>query len=288
MRFVILGGGPAGYAAAGTAAAVGARVTVVEDAGSAATATLMGRDPVEDAAAPASRDGDRRARRAHRRPLRARAARRRPAAHDRPRPLACRAPGAIDPRAPRGSEAEVIYGEASHRPGRRARGTDRGRRCASSSTTGSCIATGASPWEPPFAQVDHERVFTPRAVLDLRGARAPGGGRRRRHGLRVRRVLPVAAASAARCSRPAPRSCPRRTVTWPRSSGGVPAARLEVEFGARANRLENREDGVIVDDRGRPLTSRHARAHLHGHARRRRQVSGSRRSASRRPSAARS
>jgi dihydrolipoamide dehydrogenase len=30
------------------------------------------------------------------------------------------------------------------------------------------IATGAAPWEPPFAQVDHDRVFTPRDVLTLR------------------------------------------------------------------------------------------------------------------------
>jgi NAD(P)H dehydrogenase (quinone) len=29
------------------------------------------------------------------------------------------------------------------------------------------IATGAAPWEPPFAHVDHERIFTTRDVLDL-------------------------------------------------------------------------------------------------------------------------
>ena len=41
MRFVILGGGPAGYAAAGTAAALGARVTVIERRGLGGNCTLV-------------------------------------------------------------------------------------------------------------------------------------------------------------------------------------------------------------------------------------------------------
>ena len=40
MRFVILGGGPAGYAAASAAAAIGADVTLVEDVGLGGNATL--------------------------------------------------------------------------------------------------------------------------------------------------------------------------------------------------------------------------------------------------------
>src|SRR5947209_11953108 len=40
MRFVILGAGPAGYAAAGAAAALGADVTLVEDLGLGGNCTL--------------------------------------------------------------------------------------------------------------------------------------------------------------------------------------------------------------------------------------------------------
>jgi len=40
MRFVILGGGPAGYAAAGTAAQLGAEVTLVEQTGLGGNCTL--------------------------------------------------------------------------------------------------------------------------------------------------------------------------------------------------------------------------------------------------------
>ena len=40
MRYVILGGGPAGYAAASAAAALGAEVTLIEDTGLGGSCTL--------------------------------------------------------------------------------------------------------------------------------------------------------------------------------------------------------------------------------------------------------
>jgi dihydrolipoamide dehydrogenase len=64
------------------------------------------------------------------------------------------------------SEAQVIYGE-----GRIAQDgvlevtTEDGVRALEYDHL--LIATGASPWEPPFANVDHDRVFTTRQVLDL-------------------------------------------------------------------------------------------------------------------------
>ena len=64
------------------------------------------------------------------------------------------------------SEAEVVYGE-----GRIAQDgvlevtTEDGVRALEYDHL--LIATGASPWEPPFAHVDHDRVFTTREVLDM-------------------------------------------------------------------------------------------------------------------------
>ena len=171
MRFVILGGGPAGYAAAAAASASARDVTARRGRRPRRQLHALRRDPVEDAAAHGGvmATVDRAERSAS---ASSTAARRRPAAHDRARPLRCRAPVAIDPRPPRGHRrrASSTAAAASPRPAR-VLGHDRASASASSPTTALLLATGAAPWEPPFAQVDHARVFTPRDVLDP--ARAP-------------------------------------------------------------------------------------------------------------------
>jgi dihydrolipoamide dehydrogenase len=166
MRFVILGGGPAGYSAAGTAAALGARVTVVERRGLGGNCTLTDAIPsktlLHTASVMATVEG------AERIGVRF--------DHGRPsvdllstighaRWLAAHQAGSIRQRLDV-SEAQVIYGE-----GRIAQDgvlevtTEDGMRALEYDHL--LIATGASPWEPSFAHVDHDRVFTTRQVLDL-------------------------------------------------------------------------------------------------------------------------
>jgi pyruvate/2-oxoglutarate dehydrogenase complex dihydrolipoamide dehydrogenase (E3) component len=166
MRFVILGGGPAGYAAAGTAAALGARVTVVERRGLGGNCTLTDAIPsktlLHTASVMATVEGAERigVRFDHGRPSVDLLA---TIAHARW--LAAHQAGSIRQRLDV-SEAEVVYGE-----GRIAQDgvlevtTEDGVRALEYDHL--LIATGASPWEPPFAHVDHDRVITTRQVLDM-------------------------------------------------------------------------------------------------------------------------
>jgi dihydrolipoamide dehydrogenase len=167
MRFVIIGGGPAGYAAAGSAAALGAEVTLVEDLGLGGNATIWDAIPSKTLLSTANVMATIDRAEAlgiefqHGRPavdlLRTIAHARYVAAHqsrgirDRLEATATRvihgaarvtAPGALTVSSSVG-EVEVGFDKL-------------------------LIATGAAPWEPPFAQVDHDRIFTPRDVLRLR------------------------------------------------------------------------------------------------------------------------
>jgi pyruvate/2-oxoglutarate dehydrogenase complex dihydrolipoamide dehydrogenase (E3) component len=166
MRFVILGGGPAGYAAAGTAAALGARVTEIERRGLGGNCTLTDAIPsktllhtasVMATVETAERIG---VRFEHGRPSVDLLA---TIAHARW--LAAHQAGSIRQRLDV-SEAEVIYGEGTiAQDGVLEVATEDGVRALEYDHL--LIATGASPWEPPFAKVDHHRVFTTREVLDL-------------------------------------------------------------------------------------------------------------------------
>ena len=166
MRFVILGGGPAGYAAAGTAAALGGRVTVVERHGLGGNCTLTDAIPsktlLHTASVMATVENAERigVRFDHGRPtvdLLATIAHARWLAAHQGRSVRER----LD-----ASEAEVVYGsgriaedgvlEVTTEDGPRSHPYDH-----------LLIATGASPWEPPFAHVDHDRIFTTRDVLGL-------------------------------------------------------------------------------------------------------------------------
>jgi pyruvate/2-oxoglutarate dehydrogenase complex dihydrolipoamide dehydrogenase (E3) component len=166
MRFVILGGGPAGYAAAGTAAALGAQVTLIERRGLGGNCTLTDAIPsktlLHTASVMATVEGAERigVRFEHGRPTVDLLA---TIAHARW--LAAHQAGSIRQRLDT-SEAEVVYGE-----GRVAEDgvleveTEDGVRALQYDHL--LIATGASPWEPPFASVDRDRVFTTRQVLDM-------------------------------------------------------------------------------------------------------------------------
>ena len=167
MRFVILGAGPAGYAAAAAASALGAEVTIVEDLGLGGNATIWDAIPSKTLLATANVMASIDRAEAlgiafqHGRPsvdiLRTIAHARYVAAHQ--------SRGVRDRL--EGTSAKVVHGRArvtapgtllvTGEVGEREIGYDR-----------LLIATGADPWEPPFAQVDHDRVFTQREVLALR------------------------------------------------------------------------------------------------------------------------
>jgi pyruvate/2-oxoglutarate dehydrogenase complex dihydrolipoamide dehydrogenase (E3) component len=166
MRFVILGGGPAGYAAAGTAAALGARVTVIERRGLGGNCTLTDAIPSKTLLHTASvmatvETADTIGVRFD---------------HGRPtvdllgtiahaRWLAAHQAGSVRQRLDV-SEAEVVYGEGKiAQDGVVEVTTEDGVRALEYDHL--LIATGAAPWEPPFANVDHRRVITTRDVLDM-------------------------------------------------------------------------------------------------------------------------
>ena len=166
MRFVILGGGPGGYAAAATAADLGAEVTIIE------RRTLGGNWTVTDgipsktllhtAQVMASIESAESVgiQFEHGRPrvdlLRTIAYARWVAAHQ-----ARGVRERLD-----GIEATIIYGEGRLvRDGLVEVRTDDGVEEVAYDRL--LICTGAAPWEPPFAQVDHERILNTRDVLDL-------------------------------------------------------------------------------------------------------------------------
>jgi len=167
MRLVILGAGPAGYAAAFAACALGADVVVVEDRGLGGNCTLWDAIPsktlLHTASVMAAVD---RAEQLgiqfeHGRPrvdlLRTVAHARYVATHqsrgirDRLEATTVRVVNGHG----RIVEAGKIAVSSEH--GEVELGYDR-----------LIVATGAAPWEPPFASVDRVRVFTPRDVLTMR------------------------------------------------------------------------------------------------------------------------
>src|ERR1700709_95489 len=156
MRYGILGGGPGGCAAAGTPPWLGGRVTVVERRGLGGNCTLTDAIPsktllhtasVMSTVETADQIGGRLD---HARPSRDLLG---TIAHARW--LAAHQAGSVRQRLDV-SEAEVVYGE-----GRIAQDgvvevtTEDGVRALEYDHL--LIATGASPWEPPFANVDHHR-----------------------------------------------------------------------------------------------------------------------------------
>ncbi|HUZ84775.1 MAG TPA: FAD-dependent oxidoreductase [Gaiellales bacterium] len=168
MRFAILGGGPAGYAAAATAAALGAEVTLIEDTSLGGNCTMT--DAIPSKTLLTTADAVVRVERAagdgldftHGLPivsLRRTLARARAVALHQSRGVRERMDG---------MNVRVLPG----------RGRVTGRDCLVARVDGVdhtigfdalLIATGASPFQPPFAVPDARRVLTTRQVFELRG-----------------------------------------------------------------------------------------------------------------------
>ena len=267
MRFVILGGGPAGYAAAQAASALGADVTLVEDQGLGGNCNLTDAIPSKTLIATANVMAE--IERAetlgvdfeHARPkvdlLRTVAHARWVAAHQsrgiRDRlegtthaliagPGHVSEPGNVHVDTAGGRELDVPYDVL-------------------------LVATGASPWEPPFCNVDHDRVFTTREVLDRR---------------ELPRHLLVVGAGATGCEYAEFfGSCGSRVTLLSARSQILPAedpdvaeivqeaflARgIDLQFDARVSLVERTAEGVLRHHRRRPRLQRQPRDHLHGPA----------------------
>jgi dihydrolipoamide dehydrogenase len=166
MRFVILGAGPAGYAAASTAADLGAEVTIVDRRNLGGNWTMTDGIPsktlLHTAQVMASVDSAESVgvQFEHGRPvvdLRGTIAHARWVAAHQSRGVRER----LD-----ATEASILYGAARVvEDGVLEVDTELGTRRIGYDVL--LVATGAAPWEPPFAQVDHERVLTTRDVLEL-------------------------------------------------------------------------------------------------------------------------
>jgi pyruvate/2-oxoglutarate dehydrogenase complex dihydrolipoamide dehydrogenase (E3) component len=167
MRFVILGGGPAGYAAAAAAAAIGADVTLVEDVGLGGNATLWDAIPSKTLLSTAG--------------VRATVVRAEALGlafqHGTPQVDLLRTVAHARYVAAHQSRSirDRLEGTSTHLVSGHARIAAPGLLNVTGATGERevpydrlVLATGAAPWEPPFAQVDHQRVFTPRDVLTLR------------------------------------------------------------------------------------------------------------------------
>ncbi len=167
MRYVILGGGPSGYAAATAAHALGGDVTLIEDRGLGGSCTLTDAIPSKtllstatvlaaiDRADQAGVSFD------HGKPhvdmLRTVAHARWVATHQ--------SRGIRDRLAE--TSVRTIHGRGRIvAPGRIVAACDGYEQELEYDTL--LVSTGASPWLPPFAEIDHERVFTTREVLDRR------------------------------------------------------------------------------------------------------------------------
>ncbi len=259
MRIVILGGGPAGYAAAAAASAVGADVTLVEEVGLGGNATLWDAIPSKTLLSTAGVMATVGRAEAlglafqHGSPqvdlLRTIAHARYVAAHQS-RSIRDRLEG---------TAARVIHGRARvTAPGTVLVTTDVGEREVAYDRL--ILATGAAPWEPPFAQVDHARVFTPRDVLTLR---------------RLPEQLVVVGAGATGCEYAEFfLSCGVRVTLLSARPQVLPAedrdiaeiveeaflARgCELQFDARVSDVEHRDDGVSVTTvDGRSFDGTHA------------------------------
>ncbi|HMG99686.1 MAG TPA: FAD-dependent oxidoreductase, partial [Gaiellales bacterium] len=166
MRFLILGSGPAGYAAASTAAALGAEVTIVDRMALGGNWTMTDGIPSKTLLQVASSMAE--IERAEQRGL--------VFEHGRPRVDLLRAEAHarfIGQHQSRGVrerldliEATIVYGQgAVESDGVLVVTTERGPRTLEYDHL--LVCTGAAPWEPPFAQVDHQRVLNTRDVLGL-------------------------------------------------------------------------------------------------------------------------
>jgi len=167
MRYVILGGGPSGYAAASAAAALGAEVTLIEDRGLGGSCTLTDAIPsktlLSTATVLASID---RADQCgvefeHGKPhvdmLRTVAHARWVATHQS---------RGIRDRLEE-TTVQVVHGRGTIVEPGLVR-VDCDGYTTDVPYDNLLISTGASPWLPAFAEVDHHRVFTTREVLDQR------------------------------------------------------------------------------------------------------------------------
>jgi NAD(P)H dehydrogenase (quinone) len=166
MRFLILGSGPAGYAAASTAAALGAEVTIVDRMALGGNWTMTDGIPSKTLLQVASSMAE--IERAESRGL--------VFQHGRPVVDLLRAEAHaryIGQHQSRGVrerldliEATIVYGQgAVERDGVLIANTEQGPRTIEYDHL--LVCTGAAPWEPPFAQVDHQRVLNTRDVLGL-------------------------------------------------------------------------------------------------------------------------
>jgi NAD(P)H dehydrogenase (quinone) len=166
MRFVILGSGPAGYAAASTAAALGADVTIVDRMALGGNWTMTDGIPSKTLLQVASSMAE--IERAESRGL--------VFQHGRPSVDLLRAEAHarfIGQHQSRGVrerldliEARIVYGQgAIESDGVLIATTERGPQRIEYDHL--LVCTGAAPWEPPFAQVDHQRVLNTRDVLGL-------------------------------------------------------------------------------------------------------------------------
>jgi NAD(P)H dehydrogenase (quinone) len=166
MRFVILGSGPAGYAAASTAAALGAEVTIIDRMALGGNWTMTDGIPSKTLLQVASSMAE--IERAESRGV--------VFEHGRPHVDLLRAEAHarfIGQHQSRGVrerldliEATIVYGQgAVERDGVLVVTTERGPRTIEYDEL--LVCTGAAPWEPPFAQVDHQRVLNTRDVLGL-------------------------------------------------------------------------------------------------------------------------
>jgi NAD(P)H dehydrogenase (quinone) len=166
MHFLILGSGPAGYAAASTAAALGAEVTIVDRMALGGNWTMTDGIPSKTLLQVASSMAE--IERAESRGL--------VFEHGRPTVDLLRAVAHarfIGQHQSRGVrerldliEARIIYGQgAVASDGELIVTTERGPQTLDYDHL--LVCTGAAPWEPPFAQVDHQRVLNTRDVLGL-------------------------------------------------------------------------------------------------------------------------
>jgi dihydrolipoamide dehydrogenase len=166
MRFLILGSGPAGYAAASTAAALGAHVTIIDRMALGGNWTMTDGIPSKTLLQVASSMAE--IERAESRGV--------VFQHGRPSVDLLRAEAHarfIGQHQSRGVrerldliEATIIYGQgAIESDGVLIATTERGPQRLEYDHL--LVCTGAAPWEPPFAQVDHQRVLNTRDVLGL-------------------------------------------------------------------------------------------------------------------------
>ena len=254
MRFVILGGGPAGYAAAQAASALGAEVTLVEDQGLGGNCDLTDAIPSKTLIATANVMAE-----IERAETLGVAVRARPA-----RRSTCCAPSPTPAGSPRTSRAASATGWRARRrasspaPGHVSAPDGVRRRHRAAAARGAVRrAAGLRPARALGAAVlprrPRPRLHDPRGARPARAAAAPAGGRRRRDGLRVRGVLRLLRlardAALGPLADPAGRG-PRRRRDRP---GGVPGPRHgDLQFNARASSVERTRRGRA---RPRPRTA---------------------------------